>query len=272
MIVLILGFVGLALGSFVNACVWRLHEQSKRKKKQPELSILKGRSMCPHCKHSLGAKDLIPLLSWVELRGKCRYCQKQISYQYPLVELLTAILFVTSYLWWPYGVGTSAKILFGVWLITLVMFMILIIYDLRWMLLPNKIVYPLILLVFAGVLAQFGLTRDVSVLTDAFWGVVCTSGLFYGLFQISKGKWIGGGDVKLAIALGLLVGGPVMACLLLFVASVLGVLVTLPSLLLGKRSYTSKIPFGPFLMIGCIVVFLFGQQLVDFYTVRILGL
>src|SRR5665213_2769212 len=97
MIIALLALLGLVFGSFVNALVWRLHEQEvlleKRKKpskKQLEkLSILNGRSMCPHCKHELAIKDLVPLFSWIALKGKCRYCGKPISWQYPVVELLT---------------------------------------------------------------------------------------------------------------------------------------------------------------------------------------
>src|SRR5690348_8244818 len=115
MIVLLLGALGLGLGSFVNALVWRLHEQelaeeepkhkrAKGKARQlsaKELSIVSGRSMCPDCHHELAPQDLIPVLSWLWLRGKCRYCSKPISWQYPLVELVTAALFIVSYLSWP---------------------------------------------------------------------------------------------------------------------------------------------------------------------------
>src|SRR5580700_9634934 len=120
MIIVVLAVLGLCLGSFVNALVWRLHEQSNPKQKTKnkkqkakqlsanELSILRGRSMCPDCHHQLAAKDLVPVISWLDLRGKCRYCHRPISIQYPLVELATAGLFVFSYFFWPLafnGVG-----------------------------------------------------------------------------------------------------------------------------------------------------------------------
>lgn len=144
MIIAVLVVWGLCLGSFVNALVWRLHEQAKKQKKETTLSITKGRSMCPHCRHNLSWRDLIPVFSWLRLRGKCRYCKKPISGQYPLVELMTATLFVGSYLFWPLdlqAVGDWTH--FGLWLVILTGFMALLVYDLKWMLLPNRIMYPL---------------------------------------------------------------------------------------------------------------------------------
>lgn len=273
MIILILFLLGICVGSFVNAFVWRLHEQERSKKKpRKELSILQGRSMCVHCRHQLGAKDLVPVLSWLELRGKCRYCHKPISWQYPLVEVSTAALFVFSYLWWPYGLETAGMIQFGFWLITAAIFMILAVYDLKWMLLPNKIVYPLIALSLAGVILQSVLLRDFSVVWQAFWGVVCLFGLFWFLFQLSNGKWIGGGDVKLAAALGLIVGGPIQAVLVIFLASLLGMFVSVPLMVRGKKSMTSKVPFGPFLLAATVIVVLFGDRMIDWYTKTLLGM
>jgi leader peptidase (prepilin peptidase) / N-methyltransferase len=112
-----LSILGLCLGSFVNALVWRIYQQEQaghrekvrgRSKKNNKLSahssdlsrslsILQGRSMCPSCKHELAAKDLVPILSWLQLKGRCRYCQKPISVQYPLVEVATAVMYGSLY-------------------------------------------------------------------------------------------------------------------------------------------------------------------------------
>src|SRR4051794_11351319 len=99
----ILLFLGLCFGSFINALVWRVHEQEKGKKTR-NLSILHGRSQCPHCGHELAAKDLIPVISWLLLKGKCRYCGQPISRQYPAVEATTSGWFLLSYYFWPGGV------------------------------------------------------------------------------------------------------------------------------------------------------------------------
>src|SRR5690348_7443935 len=106
LLVVLLAVFGLIFGSFIDALTWRIHEQAQLQKKKRikiprELTMLHGRSMCPNCRHTLSALDLVPVLSWVVLRGKCRYCSMPISWQVPVIELLTGFLFVASYIWWP---------------------------------------------------------------------------------------------------------------------------------------------------------------------------
>jgi prepilin signal peptidase PulO-like enzyme (type II secretory pathway) len=271
MIILILIILGLSFGSFVNALVWRMYQQALPKKKRvasdTELSIAKGRSMCPHCKHTLAWYDLLPIISWLGLRGKCRYCQGSISWQYPLVELITATMFVLSYVFWGEDLSSwSSYALFAVWLAALVAFMALIVYDVRWMLLPNKIVFPLLGLgIISAIIRALGSDAPVRAVVMALGGLAVAGGIFYVLFQISNGAWIGGGDVKLGFAIGLLLGSPLLAFLMLFVASLLGLLVASPSIALKKSKLSSKIPFGPFLIASTIFVMLFGQQIIDWY-------
>lgn len=286
MIIVALVLLGLCLGSFVNALVWRLHERevmsnelrvkSKRPPHSPlttrSLSIWRGRSMCPDCHHELAAKDLVPVMSWLWLKGKCRYCQRPISWQYPLVELATAGLFIVSYAFWPSQLSAlSSQLLFAFWLVFLTGFMALTVYDLRWMLLPDKVVYPLLGLAAIMVVIKLGfLHGGVSALTEAVYGLLIGGGLFYLLFQLSGGKWIGGGDVKLGSLLGLIVGGPASALLLLFLASLAGTMVALPLLLTGHAKRTSRLPFGPFLILAAVVVYLFGGSLIHWYKTRLL--
>lgn len=219
--------------------------------------------MCPNCKHTLAWYDLLPVVSWVIVAGKCRYCKKPISLQYPLVEVLTAFLFVLSYTYWPHGISFTGGILLLLWLVILVILVALAVYDLKWMLLPNKLIYPLIAVCALSRLVYAGNYWNPTL--QGFWGVVCLAGLFYALFQISGGKWIGGGDVKLAVALGLLVGGPVEALLLLFVASLLGSVVTIPLIVIHKKRYSSRVPFGPFLIVATVIVYIFGATLINWY-------
>ncbi len=273
-VVIVLGLLGVVFGSFVNAFVWRLHEQAAlegkkgaaAQKKRAELSISKGRSMCPDCHHTLAAKDLVPIFSWLWLGGKCRYCRKPISWQYPLVELLTGLLFVASYLSWPlelYGVGLYQ---FVFWLFYVVIFMALAVYDLRWFLLPDRVVFPLVAVALVEVVSVAIWQQSWSALWQPLVGAAVIFGLFYLLFQISKGMWIGGGDVKLALALGLIAGTPLNAFLVIFFASLLGTLGSVPALLQGKKGLKVHIPFGPYLLAATFIVVLYGSAITNWYT------
>ena len=290
MIVLVLAALGLVLGSFVNALVWRMHErsliwdkafertkdgqpklQATERKKLRELSIWRGRSMCPHCRHVLAPKDLIPVVSWLTLRGRCRYCGTKFD-DTPFAELLTPVAFVLSYLWWPTQIQGASLFQLVMWLAFVVAFVALTVYDLRWMLLPDVVVYPLIAIavVEVGVLA-FGFHEGWTEVVGAASGALVIAGLFYLLYVVSKGRWIGGGDVKLGVVLGLLVGGPMHGALLLFVASLAGVLFAVPQMLAGKAGRRAQIPFGPFLMLALFVVQLFGTSMVDWYERLLAG-
>ena len=269
MIIAILVVVGLCFGSFVNALVWRVHEQAGRKGKQTDrarLSIARGRSMCPDCGHGLAGKDLVPVLSWLALRGKCRYCGKPVSFQYPLVELLTAGLFAALYIWWPVPFTTAQTVVFVLWLALATGFMALIVYDLRWMLLPDRIMHPMAVL--AGVVAVISIAtapNPAMALLNTVLAVAVGGGIFYVLFQVSKGKWIGGGDVKLGWMLGLLVATPARSVLLIFLAALLGSLVSVPLLLARRMKRASVVPFGPFLIAAAIIVHLFGHTMLSWY-------
>lgn len=275
MVIVALILLGLAWGSFVNALVWRLRQLESRKnlskKQKQELSILKGRSMCVNCKHELAWYDLLPVVSWLSLRGKCRYCKKPISWQYPVVELLTAVLFVGSYLAWPHGFDIAGWVLFGMWLVFLVGFMALAVYDLKWMELPNKIVFPLIGLAVLQVFVKATVVGDfAAVVGGAFLGFLVIGGLFYGLFQLSEGKWIGGGDVKLAFVIGPLAGGGFAAFMVIFIASLIGTALSLPLMVKRSLQMNSRIPFGPMLLVATIVIYLYSERILDWYM-TILG-
>ncbi|HTH72241.1 MAG TPA: prepilin peptidase [Candidatus Pristimantibacillus sp.] len=257
MIVFLLIVFGLIFGSFVNALVWRLHEHR---------DWVKERSECPNCHHTLAAKDLVPVFSWLSLGGKCRYCHRPIP-DSPLVELSLPILFVVSYIYWPEPLSGAGLYSFIFWLIFLVGFVALAVYDLKWFLLPNVIVFPLIALAVVDVAGRALLFRGGwQDLLGSAVGAAIISGLFFLIYQFSRGRWIGFGDVKLAIVLGLLAGGSLPALLVLFIASLVGTVFSLPMVVAGRASRKSHLPFGPMLIIGVIVVVLFGQAIIDWYT------
>lgn len=274
MLVLIIFIFGLIFGSFVNALVWRVHKQSmaKHKKFKARYSISKGRSQCVNCGHRLAGADLIPVLSWLLLKGKCRYCKKPISREYPLVELLTASAFVISYTYWPYTFEALGIAAFITWLACLVILIALLAYDLKWMLLPNRLVALVTGFAAINVIILAINHHSPMAVVEATLGALLLTGLFWGLFELSKGNWIGGGDVKLAVALGLLAGSPLKAVLLLFVASLIGTVVSLPLLATKKSDLKAKIPFGPFLIVATVVIYLFGSSLINWYKHKILYL
>ena len=267
MIILILFALGLCFGSFINALVWRIHLQARAssKKKQAELSIVHGRSMCMYCKHHLAFWDLIPVISWIALKGRCRYCHRKYP-DTPVSELVTPLLFVFSYVFWPMSYDSKGTTFFIFWLIFLTGFIALALYDLRWYLLPNRIIFPLYAVAAVQIIASlvfYDLGLSGLLLTVA--SILVGGGIFYVLYQISGGKWIGGGDVKLGFLIGALLGDPLKCVLFIFLASLVGTLVSLPMLVAGKMKRTSHLPFGPFLLISAFIVVLFGSSLIQAY-------
>jgi prepilin signal peptidase PulO-like enzyme (type II secretory pathway) len=253
---IIMFIFGLLIGSSVYAFVWRYHEHK---------DWLKGRSECDYCHHVLSPLDLIPLFSWLILRGKCRYCHKSLSWQYPLVELATAGLFSLSYTFWPLSFQGQGLFQFICWVLLMTGFMTLIIYDLRWYTLPDKIVFPLVAISLIQLIVVSLVSADLGYFIKAVIGAIVIAGTFYILFQLSGGKWIGGGDVKLAICLGLIVGSPLRAVLLIFIASLSGAIIAIP-LLLKRRTMNIRIPFGPLLILATIIVFFAGSDLISWYS------
>lgn len=258
LIIIVLALLGVCLGSFANAAVWRI----KVKK-----DIVHDRSECVHCHHKLSALDLIPVLSWVFLRGRCRYCRKRISAQYPIVEIAVMLYFVVSYVVWPVELTTTHAIIdFSLWLSYGVGLAILFVYDLKWYLLPDKVVWPLIGL---GAIAfvNRGIANGLNIqqwIVELVLSVVSIAGVYYVLHVVSKGKWVGFGDVKIGLFMGLAIGWQAaLVCLLL--ANLIGCLIVIPGLVLGKLRRDSRIPFGPLLIAGFIIAGLVGQQLFEWY-------
>ena len=270
--IFLLAFLGLALGSFINAAVWRLHEQAKLQKTASKkqkgvstssLSIFNGRSMCPHCRHQLAAKDLIPLFSWLWLLGKCRYCGKPISKQYPFVEALTAILFVWSYLTWDFS-GLGSYLNFGFWLLLLTGLLMLAMYDLRWMILPNRILAPLFIIAAAQLISGAIINHSWGIIGSHLLAASLAGLFFFSLHWLGKGRWMGGGDVKLAILMGLILG-TTRGIVAFFVGFNLAAAYSLALIAAKRLNRKDVIPFGPFLIAATIIGVLHGQQLFNLY-------
>lgn len=283
-----LGLVGLAMGSFAGAQVWRLRARqlvadkssgykvpaSELKRLKPLIvSLRSDRSRCLECGHTLQLIDLIPLVSWLSTAGRCRYCKQPIGYMEPLIELGMAAAFIVSYLAWPFDLDTSmAVVLFIIWLISLVVAGILFVYDAKWFLLPDRVNYLYIGLAAIYAAGQLSLQGfSVATLMSLAWAVAILGGLYALLYGYSKARygeertWIGLGDVKLGVALGLLVGTWQLAFVALFLANLIGTVLVLPGLVRGKIKRNSHIPFGPLLLTGTFVAVVFGQQIIGSY-------
>lgn len=251
---------GAAFGSFVDAIAWRLH--TKR-------NFVTGRSECEHCHHKLGVLDLIPVISWVMLGGKCRYCKKPITPVAPLTELAMGALFLVSFLYWPAGFDTwQGTALFGLWLAYLVSLGVLFVYDLRWGLLPDVLVYPLIVLGLVDAGLQLSLVPGATAVdysTHVVLGVAAMAGVYGLLYLVSGGRWVGFGDVKLAVFMGAVLGWQ-KTLLVLMLANVIGLLVILPGLLTKKLNPKSHIPFGPFMIIAFVIAALAGDMIIRWYV------
>ncbi len=256
----IVALYGLLIGSAINAIVWRLYAGK---------SWLKGRSMCPDCKHTLAAIDLIPVASWVSLKGRCRYCRKRIHWQYPAVELVTAVLFGLSYsVLIP--VSFFAWVFFLIWLIMLSMMIILAVCDIRWFILPNKIMFPLLILGLARlILVAFSGSHMQSWL-GPLEAALLVGGAFWVMANLKNGSLMGGGDVKLAAFMGLLLGLQKVTLAMLLAFNIAAIIsVGLIAFKLRKRN--DLIPFGPFLIGATIVAYLYGGPLIHWYL-RLNGL
>lgn len=271
--VLILTFIlGLFVGSFLNASIYRLAVSEELLDpsdghKGDSYAPLKGRSACPECGHQLSWADLIPLLSFVLLRGRCAYCKEPISWQYPIVEFCTGALF--SSMAWYSGTNFMDVPLFELlylWIIASVLIVIFV-YDLRFYLIPNVVLYPAILLAFV-----WRVVESLPLLSDglsapiflAVMAAFIASAFFFVIYAASGGRAMGFGDVKLAILMGLFLGWPDII-VALFMSFGLGALFGIALILSGKKEWRSAVPFGPFLITGTFFALFFGEGLIEWY-------
>ena len=283
LLISVLAVLGLSAGSFAGATVWRLRaKQLVEDKAEGEevdkteydtllpltkTTVKTDRSRCLHCGHTLQWYDLLPLVSWVSMGGKCRYCHERIGWFEPLMELGTAGLFVLSFLLWPFTIQTPIEIgLFALWIIAAVLLIILFAYDLKWFLLPNRVMFPLIFVTAIIAALQVVLSPDwMDTLISAGVGVGILSGLYLLLWLVSKGEWIGFGDVKLGLALAFIVADWQLAFLALFAANLFGMLIVLPGMITGKITRQTRVPFGPLLIAGALFSFFFGRTVIQWY-------
>ncbi len=267
-LICVFGF-GLAIGSFLNAYIYRLHA---------EQSVMKGRSFCPWCKKTLRAKDLLPIVSFILLKAKCRFCKMKISWQYPLVEAGTAFLFVLGYL---HFIGNpfietlkfANFVAFVSYMCVVAIFIVIFVYDLKYYLILDKVTVPafFILLLFdvLSVVVQqdagSGLMRGSAVPLVLYLAAGLIGGGFFALqFLISRGKWVGGGDIRLGVLMGMALGLKHLF-LALFLAYVGGSVISLSLIIWKKKKLNSQIPFAVFLVPATLAVLLYGGAIEAWY-------
>ncbi|MEW6725211.1 MAG: prepilin peptidase [Bacillota bacterium] len=239
----LVGVLGLLVGSFLNVCIYRLPRHE---------SIFWPGSHCPACGHPLGPLDLIPVLSWVWLGGRCRYCQAPVSGRYTAVELITAGLFGLVYLRFGWHWETVVGLIFAAILVVLAF------TDLETGLLPNAVTLPGTAIGLVLSLARPGWTP-----ITALWGAALVGGVLL-LIAVASGGKMGGGDVKMGFLMGAFLG-PLLGLVALFMSSSLGALTGLGLMATGRVRRGEFIPFGPFLSLGSLITLFFGQAILAWY-------
>ena len=249
--------IGASVGSFLNVTIDRLpHGQS----------LVRPRSFCDACNRSLSSWDMAPVVSYLWLRGRCRHCRAKIPVRVLLTEAVTGILFTFLYL--RYGFGIEFLVMAAVVSLMLVVAII----DLEHGLILNKIIYPaiIILLLISPFWTELGLSRSFpgtpELLASFLNSLAAGMGAFLVFLMITMiyPAGMGGGDVKLAGLIGLLVGFPGVL-LALWMAVVAGGLMAITLLVLGKKGRKDSIPFGPFMAAGALVTFLAGGEIIGRY-------
>ncbi len=245
--ILLSSFVfGLVFGSFLNVVIYRLKNGR---------NIIFGRSFCPKCKNLLKWYDLIPLLSFIYLRSRCRYCHKKISWHYPIVELISGLLWVLIFYKFALPAGALAKagvldIIYYIFILSV--FLVIAVCDFKWRIIPDKIVYPAIVVV---------LIYNFNVLS--LLAAVIAFLFFFMFFYFSKGRAMGLGDAKLAFLIGLFLS-PLLAIVTFMLAFIIGAVFGIILTGLGKKSLKSQIAFGPFLILGATITFFLSDFINNF--------
>ncbi|MFZ5651432.1 MAG: prepilin peptidase [Bacillota bacterium] len=241
--------LGLAVGSFLNVCVYRIPAGK---------SVVSPPSHCPYCGTRLRPADLIPVASYLILKGRCRYCKTPVSLRYPLVEALTSALFLLVF----YSFGAEIDLIKYLFLTALMIAVAFI--DLDHYIIPNR-------LVLAGLIAGslfIPLTGEPPLL-DALSGVLAASGFLLFLYLVSRGG-MGMGDIKLAAVIGIFLGWP-MSLFAVFSACFLAGILGIALIATGVKKRKDPIPFGPFLAAGTFITSIWGPELAELYRSFILG-
>jgi leader peptidase (prepilin peptidase) / N-methyltransferase len=257
--------IGTIIGSFLNCLIWRMHCDE---------SVAAGRSYCPKCRHGLAWYDLVPIFSFLWLGGKCRYCGKPILWQYPAVELAMGLLFAaTVWVFAPQLLAGGYSFLLLAKLAAYFLFFsalaVVFVTDLRWYYIPDGATVSGLAAaaVFTFINAGGGYPWrffDWGLVEGAILSAVFAATFFLVIFLVSRGNWLGFGDVKYAVLMGLALGFPGILVGMFF-ANFFGAILGLALVAQGKKKMSSQVPFGPFLVAGTLVAIFFTDRIFGWY-------
>ncbi len=238
--------LGISIGSFLNVLIDRLPYGE---------DIIKGRSYCDHCHHKLAWYDLVPLLSFIFLRRKCRYCKKLISWQYPAIELISGAFYLCVFIYWSNYFSFLNPIYLFYWLCVISALIAVFMIDLKYHIIPDQLVIFLVVTV-----SLFEFLLDRSNLINHFLTGIIFFLFFLLLFIITKGRGMGMGDVKFAFFMGFFLGFPKII-ISFYLSFLTGALISLILIIIRKKTMKSTIPFGPFLVVATLVSLFYGEIL-----------
>ncbi len=281
--------LGAALGSFAGAQVWRLRARQlvEEKKAGGKVDAQEYKRLLPLTKQRfwrdrsidfdtgkpLKWYDMIPIVSWLVLRGKSRYSGKFIGWFEFLMEIGLATFFVLSFVLWPQPLEGWLEITkFTVWLVAGVLFALQFATDCKWNILWTV---PSFLIIGLGVLyaivTVIGAVDVVAALWSIAGSVLVLGGLYFFLYAVSRERWVGLGDAILGVGLGLLLADWTLAFVALFMANLIGSIVVLAGFATKRVKRNQHVPFGPFLIAGTVVAQLVGSQIISWYFSTFLG-
>jgi len=238
---ILFGILGLLVGSFLNVCIDRLPR---------DRSVVSPPSHCEACGHRLGVRDLLPLVSYIVLRGRCRYCQAGISGKLIWVELATGLIFALLY--WQYGFSAELGI-FGFYAC---LFIVVFVIDIEHQLILNKVVYPALIVALLLSVVTIGIA-------NAALGGAIGFAIFFLIAVVSRGG-MGWGDVKLVALIGLATGFP-LVLFAIVLAAIIGSIVAVALMIARRRRFRETLPFGPFLAVATMITLIWGSDFLAWY-------
>lgn len=270
-VAILIGILGASIGSFLSVVIYRTKHQKK--------GIIFSRSFCPGCKKKIKWQHLIPVFSWLTLRGKCAYCGNKIAPHYFLLELTSALVFLITFYYFNfievsissfdpsifnYSINAAILEKFIFYIIEISILLAIFFYDALYLEIPDRFSLTAIAIALAG-----GIVIGEPSLIDMIIGGIGIGAFFLLQFLISNGTWLGGGDIRLGALIGVLLGWE-LGILAIILSYFVGAIYSIYLLATSKAGRKTQIAFGPFLVIGCMLTLWYGPEILDYYLSTLL--